>query len=100
MVAGLYNTSRLGSARPSLLKFCHIVFYFQFNPVRNFSHFNIMTLTKAAIDSIVLNVVLLTLAILAVGLRFTARRKSSTSIGWNDWTILIALVSVRQHDIT
>ncbi|KAF2737795.1 hypothetical protein EJ04DRAFT_430322, partial [Polyplosphaeria fusca] len=43
------------------------------------------------------NVVFLVLAFVAVGLRFFARRKSKTPLGWDDWLICLAAALLTGH---
>jgi len=54
-----------------------------------------MVLPHAAVRDVVANVVLLSVAMVAVGLRFTAKSQSGTKPQPEDWSILACLV--RSH---
>ena len=49
-------------------------------------------LPQLAISCIIVSVVFWLLSLVAIALRFLARRRTDAKLGWNDWTIVFALV--------
>lgn len=54
-----------------------------------------MQLPQLAVNCIIVSVVFPLLALAAIVLRFVARKSRGVPLGWNDWTIVIALVRAR-----